>query len=167
MIADPTFDLRLETLPEVYTFEPDYLLVYALRHTIDSDIQQALRAFAERKKLRIVAVCYTHQWADENHVANPFEWVGRIRCAPFVFTTAFHGAIFSMRLGKPFCLMYTPLMESKIRPMIETLGRQDRVCGEPGQLADVLETPWDVSATQRAMDAMADVARKYLEEALA
>jgi len=168
LIADPTFGLTLEGLPEVHTFKEEYLMVYGISATVDTETQKAVSAFAREKRLKTVAVCYPHDWVDENCVsANPFEWLGRMQCARYVFTTALHGTAFALKLGKPFALRYSPQMESKIHPVIDALGRQDRVCSDARQLAHVLETPWDCPSTRKAMDAMADEARKYLEHALA
>lgn len=167
LIADPTFDLQMEELPEVCNFERDYLLVYAINNTVDAATKEEVTAFARKKGLKTVAVCYWHDWVDEYHVVNPFEWLGRIRCARYVFTTAFHGTVFALKLGKAFALKYSHQMESKIRPMMEALNREDRAYSDPGRLSRILETEWDVSATHRDMEARAGKAKEYLRNALA
>jgi hypothetical protein len=48
-----------------------------------------------------------------------------------------------------------------------TYGRQDRVWDGRADLAGILDTPWDIAATHRAMESMADQNITYLENALA
>ena len=168
VIADPTLALSISGLPEVHKYEDNYLLVYALPGTADAAIQNAVINFARKKGLKTVAICYRHNWVDENHIyANPFEWLGRINCAKYIFTTTFHGTIFALNAGKPFATKYNVQIESKIRPFMETLGRQDRVWGGSTDLAGILDAPWDIAATHRAMKYMANQNIKYLENALA
>jgi len=155
-------------LPEVHTYSDDYLLVYAMRGTIDVPTQQAITSFARKKGLRTVAVWYRHDWVDENHSnANPFEWIGRIRCARCMYTGMFHGTIFALKMGKTFATSYSAHVESKIRPMLEALNLQDRVCDAPEKLANILESRWSVESTHQQMAVMASGVRKYLERALA
>ena len=168
VIADPTVALNINGLPEVHKYEDDYLLVYTLPGTTDAAIQNAVIDFARKKGLKTVAICYRQNWADENHIyANPFEWLGRIRCARYIFTTTFHGTIFALKAGNQFATKYNVHIESKTRRFMESLGRQDRVWNGSTALASILDAPWDIAATHRAMKSMANRNIKYLEKALA
>jgi hypothetical protein len=167
IIPDPTLALSLSELPEVHNYSEDYILVYAIPGTIDAATQRTIVGFARKTKLRVVAVNYRHPWADVDHFcANPFEWLGRINCARHVFTTTFHGTLFALKMGKAFAVQYNPFIESKTRPIVEALGRQDRVCSGPVNLEKVLTAAWDVATTWNCMDALARKSTTFLSAAL-
>jgi len=168
IIADPTLVLNISELPEVHNYEDDYLLVYALPGAADPATQNAIIDFARKKYIKTVAVCYRQNWVDENHIcANPFEWLGRINNAKYIFTTTFHGTIFALKAGKSFAVKYNALIDSKTRPLIELLSRQDRVWEGSTDLSVILDASWDIVSTRQKMGFMANRIIRYLEDALA
>lgn len=103
IVPDPTFLVDHQS----YIITPkctNYVLVYSdnLPHSEVVKIQN----YANENKLRIVSVGFYHKWCDENYTSvDPFEWLGYIKNAKFVFTTMFHGTIFSILFNKQLKLM--------------------------------------------------------------
>lgn len=99
-VLDPTFlieytDVDKRIIPE------EYLLVYTYDNKEETN--SALIQYAKEHDLKIaVAGCFA-PWADYNIATNRIEWLGLFKFANKVFTTTFHGTVFSIIFRKTFC----------------------------------------------------------------
>lgn len=167
ILCDPALLLEHETMPVVDPPAKDYLLVYGLPHSITPEAAENIRRFARSRNLKVQAIGYLHEWADANHpYVDPFEWLGWLRRAKYVVTTAFHGTVFSLILGSRFAIVYHDAIRSKTETMVANLGLTDRVWDGRSDLAGILDTPWDVPGVQDRISAMAGDAKAFLKDAL-
>jgi len=125
IVLDPTFmyPIHEQAIP---TGRKDYYLYYSA--DIDRSYQQVILDFAHAHGKKLIAIGYKAAWADENIIdLDPFEWMGWIRDADIVFTTMFHGTIFSILQKKQFVTMSTEYRKNKMDPMMSELGLEDRI----------------------------------------
>jgi hypothetical protein len=171
IICDPAFHLDYRKLLEGYNSENPvnrpYLLVYLMGQFCDDAFIQSIQQFAKERKLRIISTLYSNKWADEDRTAHgPLEWLRLMQRAAYVVTNTFHGTVFSIMLGKSFATQYTPLIQAKTEGMIKSLKLQDRIVGEPTQLAKILESEWDIATVTAQLDVWRSAAKEYLVVAL-
>lgn len=96
IVCDPTFLLSItdyEMKGKNIVREP-YILVYS--YNVDSKLQKYLIQFAKEKHIKLVAACMYQSWCDENICCEPLEFLTLIKEAEYVFTTTFHGSIFTL-----------------------------------------------------------------------
>ena len=167
LLPDPIFTLNTARLPEQRHYKPDYLLVYAPADTVSVESRTQLLQFAERRKLKLVSLMARHSWCDQNDcLLNPFEWVARIRCAPYFFTTTFHGTAFALALGKQFVAQYSSNSYDKTKTMLEQLNVTGRIAQSPAAIPRILECPWGVDETHARINIMVIRAKDYLQRSL-
>jgi hypothetical protein len=117
LVPDPTLLVDFEeevVAPNV----SDYVLVYSDKLP-DSEVDR-IKQFAVDREKRIVSIGFTHDWCDENHInIDPFEWMGFIKNADFVFTTMFHGTLFSLIFNRQMCLLADSYRTNKFSYMLK------------------------------------------------
>lgn len=104
IVCDPTFLLSIddyEMQGKNMVKEP-YILVYT--YHIDPKFQEYLVKFAKEKHIKLVAACMYQPWCDENVCCEPLEFLTLIKEAEYVFTSTFHGSIFTLFQHKK-CVM--------------------------------------------------------------
>lgn len=122
-VCDPTLLIPLEEMEKSdQKFGEPYLLVYT--YGVDERIISHLKRFAKEKGLKLVSAFFWHPWADKVRCCSPFEFSHIIRKADFVFTTTFHGAIFTMRNHKRCAILPA---RDKVRHVATELGAQKHI----------------------------------------
>lgn len=129
IVCDPTCLLEPGQYP-IFTqrkIKEQYLLVYA--YTVPKALQKKLRCYANERGLKLVSVCMHHAWCDKNICCTPLEFYSLINHAQCVFTTTFHGAIFTLMQHKK-CAIYAP--SNKLKDLLLWTGMETvRVEADP------------------------------------
>lgn len=126
MVCDPTLLLPLSIMEEnVEIPKEKYLLVYT--YGVDKSIIEQIKKFAENKQLKIVSVCFWHLWVDEVIECSALQFSKLISGASYVFTSTFHGAIFTLLNHKQCCIL--PYRE-KVRDIVVKLGEDKYLISE-------------------------------------
>lgn len=127
IVWDPTFLYDVKPFIVNPINEDKYILIY-VGGVLDQSFLEYARKFAKDKALRLISIGYKQSFCDK-HVTNlnPFEWLGYLKNAEFVFTSMFHGTIFSILLKKQFLTSFTEYRKNKFLPMLDTLGLQNRI----------------------------------------
>lgn len=103
-ICDPTLqvDIRKYMKPKSEFLLPEdkYMIVYS--YGINEKFQSVIKQFAKEKGLKTVAVSLHQHWCDEYFNCSPLEFGAVLENAEYVFTTTFHGTIFSSLYHKKF-----------------------------------------------------------------
>lgn len=96
IVCDPTCLLNIDDyeIPAENTLRQPYLLVYS--YYVDDTLRQYIVRFAREKKMKLVAACMYQSWCDINICCEPLEFLNVIRNAEYVFTSTFHGSIFTL-----------------------------------------------------------------------
>lgn len=131
--------LMYEFADEVHEIPQNgYLAVYAYRGRFDEKEGQAIRAFARKKHLKMVAVSGVQDFCDEYVVADPFEIMSYMRGADYIVTDTFHGAVLAIKYGIPFAAIIRKSNYQKLSDLLERFNLQDRIVTDISDLEKVL-----------------------------
>lgn len=124
MVCDPTLllDLKQYDLPLKRLIEKKYLLVYS--YYVSPLYKKYLRMYANTHGLKLVSACLYQKWCDINIVVSPMEFISLIRDAECVFTTTFHGSIFTLLNHKRSVI---PTKMKKVKDLLEWTGMDKEV----------------------------------------
>lgn len=144
LVVDPTLLVNVNLLAEKIRLpKRRYILVYT--YGIDNGMIKIVKEFAARHGLQIISPCFWHIWADKTIECSALQFSTLIANAEYVFTTTFHGAIFSLINHTRCCILP---MRQKVKSLCETLCCDDRVipreCG-PEEFERVISLPFHIS----------------------
>lgn len=87
--------------------------------------------FSHKMNKKIISLGYKNNWADFNILDLPVEsWVEYFKNADFIFTTSFHGAMFSIKYEKNFYVLSTAYKFNKISYWLSYLNLMSRYCDQ-------------------------------------
>lgn len=118
LVCDPTMLIPLNkmSLPIKLPLKK-YLLVYT--YGLSSNHITLVKEYARKHNLIIVSPCFWHIWADKVIECSALQFSTLIANAECVFTTTFHGAIFTMLNHKKCCIFS---QRDKVKDVVDTLG---------------------------------------------
>ena len=111
--------------------EGEYLLIYSYGLT-DKQIK-VVKNYAKEKKLKIVVSGHNADWADYNPACSPKEWLSLFKYSNFVFTTTFHGSVFSIIFEKNFLLLGNNV---KAVSLLDEFDLTDHICNDCEQISE-------------------------------
>lgn len=100
-----------------------YVLVYDFY--LGDDIKLKAQEIAKERGLKIYAICSKPlRYADKNFVySGPETFVSLIKYASYVISNSFHGTVFAMIYGVPFCVLDRPDgLNVRMRDLLERRG---------------------------------------------
>lgn len=101
VVLDPTLLLDSNEYPIVENVkERNYVLVYG--YSFSEKERQVIQQYATKNNLRTVSIGLLNSWCDKNIAATVEEFLGYVSKAHCVFTSTFHGTIFSIIFQKQF-----------------------------------------------------------------
>ncbi len=107
----------------------NYCLVYG---TVFSKKQQDLiYDFCKKRDLEIISVGYFNKWIKKNHLElNPTNFIDYVKNASFIFTSMFHGVMFSVKYSKQFLFSLDPIRKNKISTFLDIFNLNERIFKE-------------------------------------
>ena len=122
-VCDPTMLVPLSRLSEyIKPIKEKYLLVYT--YGIDQPMIDHIRSFAKQRGLTVVSACFWHIWADRVVECSALQVSTLMKNAEYVFTSTFHGAVFTMLNHKCCCILP---VRPKVSEVVERMGVQERL----------------------------------------
>lgn len=123
LVLDPCLQFP-QDVPQAPTVrDPPYAIVYG--HGFPGWFARAVRAWADRRHLRLVSLGYDNRWADEQRIdAGPREFAALMAGATAVATNFFHGCVFAVLHGKPFVTAPSDYRFNKVRDLVALLGAE-------------------------------------------
>lgn len=105
IVCDPTILLGSEgfTLTDAGKEYGKYLLVYS--YYLTKKEKKCIKKYARENKLKIISPCIYSSIADEVIYTSALDFPSLVFNAECVYTTTFHGTIFSLMFAKKFCCM--------------------------------------------------------------
>jgi len=100
----------------------NYIVVYS--YGLNAETIKGIREFAAAHDCKIVYTGSYSDWADENPVLDPMEWLNVMFHARYVFTSTFHGCVFSVICRRSFFVVETN--SSKVNDLLMRLQLTDR-----------------------------------------
>ena len=144
-ICDPTIqiDIRkyMKRQDDVKLPSEDYIAVYS--YNVDENKKDFIKRFAKERELKIVAVSLPHDWVDEYINCSPLEFGAVLEKAKFVFTSTFHGTIFSSLYHTKFV---SDAILPKVKDVLNTLELEDHALPDSCNyetFCDMLEADYD------------------------
>lgn len=141
-----------------------YLLVYT--YGVDRSMEQIIVNFARKNNLKIVSPCFWHTWADRVIECSALELSSLMAGAQYVFTSTFHGAIFTLLNHKQCCIY--PYRE-KVYDVTKRLGEEERIiqknCDEE-EFERIMSIPFDSQEFEDRIDIIRNESLVLLKEAL-
>lgn len=104
-----------------------FILVYT--YGLSDRIVENIRVFAKRNNLRILSACFPFSWCDGVLDCTALDFCAVLEKANFVFTSTFHGTIFSILNHKQFVSFP---QSRKTSDLLETLKLSDRLVNDRG-----------------------------------
>lgn len=129
VVCDPTFLVDKTIFQRPYQNplldgEP-FLLVYS--YGLDQHISQSIRMFAKEHHLRVLSTCFPFDWCDGTLNCSPLDFCAVLEQADYVFTSTFHGTIFSILNHKQFVSLP---QSRKTKDLLNNLGLLDHLIQE-------------------------------------
>lgn len=131
LVLDPTLLLSSKDwdalVPTERLIAEPYCLYYSLIK--DSFDEKNIRQFAIDRGLRFITLLGTatqKQTVDKRTVDGPIEFVNLIRYADFVFTSSYHGMVFSLIYNRPFYASFSRNSE-RAASLLHTLGLDNHI----------------------------------------
>lgn len=123
-----------------------FMLVYS--YGLEQRNVEALKIFAKAKNLKIYSVCFPFAWCDGIFDCTALDFCAVMEKASYVFTSTYHGTIFSILNHKQFVSLP---QSRKTSDLLSELGLSDRLM-EPEINYSVLENKLEQSIKYQAVD---------------
>lgn len=165
IVCDPTLLIDVSKLSSPIKIpKQKYMLVYT--YGLNPCMIDVVKRYAKKHNLLIVSPCFWHLWADKVIECSALQFSTLIAHAECVFTTTFHGAIFTMLNHKRCCIM--PVRE-KVRDVVERLGEGEHLI-EEGITLDLFEEVmlrcYDSEAFEERLQSFRNYSISLLDQAL-
>ena len=150
IVGDPTLLIPVSKLSKTIKLPSHkYMLVYT--YGLNPCMIEVVRQYAKKHNLLIVSPCFWHLWADKVIECSALQFSTLIAHAECVFTTTFHGAIFTMLNHKRCCIM--PVRE-KVRDVVVRLGENIHLIEEgltQEAFEQVMSIPYDTDEFEKRL----------------
>ncbi len=163
IVCDPTCLVDSHIFFEhKYHYYKRFLLIYS--YSVPNEHVELIKRFAQEKRLLIVSLCMPHKWCDVNMNCSALEFSSLIKQAEFVYTTTFHGSIFTF-LNEKQCVIY-----AKSKKLIDFVQRysMDKVCIDLNvsysKFCGILNQDTDYHLFNKKMKTIVDESREILNE---
>jgi len=162
-VLDPTFLIDFQDVKVDPHVKNDYVLIYGWFTPTE---RSYIQAFAKQEGLDIIAVGNpdTLDIADINIFSiGPEEWLGYFAFAKYIFTTFFHGVVFSIIFQQSFSVFERPDKLAKIESLLNDLNLTNRIVTSE-MLSNCNPTFCPINYTQAnsVIDHMLKVSTDYL-----
>ena len=171
IVCDPTLLLPVSEftaeLHDLYLEEHKYILVYSYPGYFTEQVVTYIRRFAREEHLSIVSACFYLPWADYVLNCSPMEFCEALTGASYVFTTTFHGTIFSILNHRQFISMPSGI---KVTQILDTLGQKSAMFEREDSYRDFvrkMKTPRNYEETERTIGQLRKEGKGALADALA
>lgn len=142
-----------------------YMIAYAYSGRLAEGECAALRAYADKRGLRVVNVGGVQGCCDEFLDLGPFEVLAAFRGAECVLTDTFHGTILSAIAERPFATIVRTQgygNAEKLTDLLGRLGLEDRAAASPAVFPRLLDAAPDWGPVRERVAEGRAAAREYL-----
>lgn len=153
-----------EDVPES-PVEGRYMIAYAYSGRLTREECAALRAYADKRGLKVVNVGGVQGCCDEFLDLGPFEVLAAFRGAECVLTDTFHGTILSAIAERPFATIVRTQgygNAEKLTDLLKRLGLIGRAAEKESDLPKLLDNPPDWEVVRSRIYIGREEARDYL-----
>lgn len=160
-VLDPTFLYEFKEEKPEEEIPDKYLLVYT--YGFSEPEKAAIKEFAQKNSLKIVATGSLCQWADINVPVNSFQWLWLIKNAQAIVTNTFHGTVFSIKYNKKFAVLTRE--SDKVNSLLKEFNLENRTCSAE-ELKNVLANEIDYVGVNAVANEKIEKSIAYLKRAV-
>lgn len=165
IVGDPTLLVPVSELSaKIQCPKEKYLLAYT--YGLDKHMEKIIVDYARKHHLKIVSPCFWHLWADQVIECSALQFSSLIQGAECVFTSTFHGAIFTLLNHKRCCIL--PVRE-KVRDIVIRLGKEchliENICSAE-RFEETMSVSFQTETFERKLLDLRDYSLNQLKEAL-
>lgn len=160
-VCDPTMllDASAYNRFQIPVIGDDLIAVYLSESLNEKEIQQ-ISKFAEKNKLRMVAIGKKIPWCDTYVPCRVENFISYLHAAKYVVTNTFHGTVFSILFQKQF--LSFGRSKKKVMNLLEQLGLQKRMYTETSPVETTLRQPVDYGNADRLLGVLRRDSMAYL-----
>ncbi len=116
-----------------------YMLIYTYPARMSNPEEiKAIKAYARKNNLEIVAMSDYFDWVDTVVTPTPFEVLAYFRDAQCIVTDTFHGTVMSIIQNKPFATIVRNMNSNKLTGLLNQFSLQEREVKDISKLEDIL-----------------------------
>ena len=125
IVVDPVFLTDLNFINSAKANKEKFVLIYGIVFSEEEKIK--IVNYCKLKKLKMISIGYYNNWVDKNFIhADPDEFLSYISNAEYIFTSMFHGVMFSVKFKKNFWYSSDPIRANKLEYFIKNLNLSSR-----------------------------------------
>ena len=117
IVMDPTFIWNFNE--KKIEFLENYVFVYGY---FDKNTSKNIVEYCKKNNLKTFTPQASNKWCDLVLAVSPTEWVDYLFSSKYVFTSSFHGTIFSIKFKKNFIYFWDYWSFNKVYNILEYLG---------------------------------------------
>lgn len=151
---DPTFLVDFSFLQQNKSRNYDYIVIYS--YGLNEKTIAKIKNFAEKNKCKIIYTGSYCDWADENPVLNPLDWVNLLYHAKYVITSTFHGTVFSIICKRDFFVVDTK--STKVKYLLSRLQISNRNVDNFSKIPSKI----DYTQVYRCIDKLKKISENYI-----
>ena len=143
-----------------------YCIVYAYDDNMnDSVTVESIRAYAQKRGLKVYSIGYYHEWCDENPILSPLELIAWFSSAEMVFTDTFHGTVLSLVTGTQFVSKIAK-NANKLGFLLEQYGLSRRLASDFSQIEEIASQRVDYRSVEKTIAEIRRDSAAFLKTAL-
>ena len=162
---DPVLMYEFKEIPD-HLCEKNYLLLYGYSGRFSKEECRRIRAYANKRKLKIFCIGGIQECCDRFVDVNPFEVIAYFKHADCVVTDTFHGTILSVITHRQFVSVVRDSgygNAQKLTDLLERLKLSNRRLSSISEIRK-LEKKIDYTETDRIITCERKKTREYLEQ---
>lgn len=145
----------------------DYLLVYAYDNRMnDANEVAKIRAYAQKKDLKVVSVGFFHHWCDKNINVDPITLLAYFKHAKEVITDTFHGCVLSLITNSQFVAIPRDTNRLKLLNLMSEYDMESRVCQSEESIDDIMSPNIDYETVNRIIERRREESMGHLRKSL-
>ena len=161
VVVDPIFLTDLNFIDYSKDKIEKFVLVYGT--VFFKEDKTKIINFCKSKDLKIISIGYYNNWADENYIhANPDEFLSYVSSADYIFTSMFHGVMFSVKFKKKFWYSADPIRTNKIEYFINNLNLSSRSLVNSKNLSDDIY----YESIYKKLNGWINISKEFLKECI-
>ena len=161
VVVDPIFLTDLNFINYSKNKIEKFALVYGT--VFSKEDKTKIINFCKSKDLKIISIGYYNNWVDENYIhANPDEFLSCVSSADYIFTSMFHGVMFSVKFKKKFWYSADPIRTNKIEYFINNLNLSSRSLVNSKNLSDDI----NYESIYKKLNGWINISKEFLKECI-
>lgn len=165
LVCDPVMLQPVKNYKEMYNKKErnfEYVLLYGPKSHFDKCEIDEIIIFSKKNNLKILSYYFFHDFVDEVIYGDPYVFLELIDSAYTIFTSTFHGAVFSVMYNKSFVAFGKSKKQSELLSSFELKNR----IYKKGELEKIVDEVYDYSQVNNKIAVLSEYSKNYLFNSL-